>query len=290
MPSRGSKVNPFRFVVFAFSLLWPLVCSSTLLAQTTTAPEPPRTAVEVSDDSSSPTAKTKEFAAQAIRVAIYDHSDGSAKSPKALRKILTEVAGFTCQKVTPQDIRDGKLADCDVLIIPGGSGSLQSKNLEQSGRDQIRSFVQNGGGYVGICAGSYLATSDYTWSLHLLNAKVFDRAHWARGTGEVRLKITDSGQSLLQENANEVACYYGQGPLLIPDTKPDLPAYEPLAEYATEIAEKGAPMGVMIGTTAIARSHFGKGRVICYSPHPEQSGGPNHLILHGVRWVAGEDE
>lgn len=283
-------MNPFRFVVFAFSLLWSLVCSSPLvLAQTVTAPEPSSTAAETSSVSS-PTATTKEFAAQTIRVAIYDHSDGSAKSPKALRTILTDEAGFTCLKVTPQDIRDGKLSDCDLLIVPGGSGSLQSKRLEQAGRDQIRSFVQNGGGYVGICAGSYLATSDYTWSLHLLNAKVLDRAHWARGTGEVRLKITDSGQSLLQENADEVACYYGQGPLLIPDTKPDLPAYEALAEYATEIAEKGAPMGVMIGTTAIARSHFGKGRVICYSPHPEQSGGPNHLLLHGVRWVAGNEE
>lgn len=279
-------MHSLHSIMLVGSLLWILVAPvARVAAQTAIATE---SESSVPEDTNSPSSPTSQAAIQYARVAIYDHSDGSAKSPKALRKILTEDAGFKCLKVTPRDIRDGKLADCDVLIIPGGSGSLQSKKLEQSGRDQIRSFVQNGGGYVGICAGSYLATSDYTWSLHLLNAKVFDRAHWARGTGEVRLKVTDVGQSLLQEDDPEIACYYGQGPLLIPDTKSELPAYEPLAEYATEIAEKGAPRGVMIGTTAIARSHFGKGRVICYSPHPEQSGGPNHLILHGVRWAAGE--
>ena len=42
----------------------------------------------------------------------------------------------------------------------------------------------------------------------------------------------------------------------------------------------------MIGTTAIARSKFGRGRVICFSPHPESSRGPNHFIRAGVRWAA----
>jgi hypothetical protein len=30
---------------------------------------------------------------------------------------------------------------------------------------------------------------------------------------------------------------------------------------------------------------FGEGHVICYSPHPEVSGGPNDLIAAGVRWA-----
>ncbi|MBL8813068.1 MAG: biofilm PGA synthesis protein PgaC [Planctomycetaceae bacterium] len=230
-----------------------------------------------------------ETKTERLRIAIYDHSDGSAKAPKALRRILTEESGFECVKVTPEDIQKDGLKDCHALIMPGGSGSLQAKKLGETGRRNIQQFVTSGGGYVGICAGSYLASSDYEWSLHLLNAKVFDRAHWARGTGEVTIKLTTEGKQFLSEDKEELPVYYGQGPLLIPDTKPDLPAFEPLAAYATEIAKKGAPTGVMIGTTAIARAPYGKGRVICFSPHPEVSGGPNHLISAGVRWAAGTD-
>lgn len=228
--------------------------------------------------------------AQAInspaRVAIYDHSDGSAAGPQNLMQFLTEQEGFECQRVTPTEIQEGILKDFDVLIIPGGSGSLQSKKLEEAGLQQVRQFVKAGGGYVGICAGSYLASTQYSWSLGLINARVWDRAHWARGTGDVQLAMTASGRRLLNEVQPQVKVMYGQGPLLLPDTQPDLPGYEVLAEYQTEVALKGAPEGSMVGTHAIIRSKYGDGRVICFSPHPEKQGGPRHLMLAGVRWAA----
>jgi glutamine amidotransferase-like uncharacterized protein len=224
-----------------------------------------------------------------VRVGVYDHSSGTAKGPKSLGRFLVEESGFQCQKLTPADIQAGKLAEVDVLIMPGGSGSAQANNLGEEGREAVREFVRRGGGYVGICAGSYLASSNYTWSLHLINAQVVDREHWARGTGTATLRLSESGKMLLSEPEDEIDVYYGQGPLLAPDDKVDLPSYEVLAEYVTEIAKKGAPTGVMIGTTAIARAPFGNGRVICYSPHPEVASGPNHLMLHGVRWAAGVD-
>ncbi len=220
-----------------------------------------------------------------IRVAVYDHSDGSASGPKNLKRILGKENGFDAVVVTPQQIRDGVLEDFDVLIMPGGSGSKQSEMLEESGRSTVKEFVDNGGGYVGICAGSYLASSHYSWSLGLLNAKVWDRVHWARGTGTVSLAISPAGNEVLGADENALECYYGQGPLLVPDNNPDLPGYEVLATYETEIAKKGAPKGAMVGTHAIVRTMYGNGRVICYSPHPEKSGGPNSIMAEGVRWA-----
>jgi putative intracellular protease/amidase len=222
-----------------------------------------------------------------LRVAIYNHSDGTAKAPRALMKFLTDAAGFKCREVKPDDVRDDCLKDFDVLIVPGGSGSKQAEKLEPVGREKIVEFVRKGHGYVGICAGSYLATNDYTWSLGLLNAKVLDRAHWARGTGPVKVTLTPAGKAALGEKADELDVYYGQGPLLAPGGKAEPAAYEPLATFATEIAKNGAPKGVMPGTTAIARGTFGAGRVICFSPHPEVSGGPNHLVAAGVKWAGG---
>lgn len=225
-------------------------------------------------------------AKQLVSVAIYDHSDGSAKGPNNLARFLTRENGFACTRVSPQDIRDGVLANFDVLIMPGGSGSKQSEMLEATGRDKIRDFVHGGGGYVGICAGSYLASSHYKWSLGIINARVWDRFHWARGMGKVTLSLSDSGCQLLGSGSPEIEVFYGQGPLLVPNDKPDLPGYQVLATYKTEIAEKGAPAGAMVDTHAIIRSCYGNGHVICFSPHPEEPGGPNFLMIEGVRWAA----
>ncbi len=224
-----------------------------------------------------------------VWVAIYDHSDGSANGPKNLERFLTREAGFRCERLHPDEIRSGRLDAFDVLIVPGGSGSKQAKNLGKQGRENVRNFVAEGKGYVGICAGSYLATSDYDWSLHILNAKVIDRAHWARGTGNVDLQLTEGGRSFWSQDEKLISVYYGQGPLLAPDLKPDLPSFQSLAEYGTEIAKNNAPTGVMVGTTAIARAAYKQGRVICFSPHPESHSATEHLVLKGVRWASGKE-
>ena len=222
--------------------------------------------------------------AAVVRVAVYDDNEQVSKGPKNLLRILAPESGFHAERITSDQIRAGGLEGFDVVIMPGGSGSKQAERLQESGRREIREFVRAGGGYVGICAGSYLASSHYDWSLGLINARVWDRAHWDRGGGEVCIRMTDPGLQLLGRGG-DVEVQYNQGPLLVPDDESDLPGYEVLATFATEVAEKGAQPGSMTGTHAIVRSMYGSGRVICYSPHPEVTGGPNEIIASGVRWA-----
>jgi hypothetical protein len=227
-----------------------------------------------------------------IRVVCLDVFGTGAEGigPKNLRRCLGTGTGFTFRTASPAEIRAAALATCDVLVCPGGSGSGQSKQLEAAGRGAIQEFVRAGGGYVGICAGAYLATSHYPWSLGILDAEVRDTRHWARGTGTVVLELSPLGRRLLGVEEDAIECYYGQGPLLAPGNRDDLPDYEGLATYGTEIAEKGAPSGVMIGTTAIAAGSFGRGRVLCFSPHPEKTQGLDPFIRRGTRWAAGRDD
>jgi len=237
------------------------------------------------------------YSAEPIRIGVYSHSTNAAKVSQIVgvfTNILTAEKGFEVQRVDPSTIRAGVLTNLNVLIMPGGSGSKQATNLETPGCEAIQKFVRDGGGYVGICAGAYLASSHYSWSLNLINAKVIDRNHWARGKGNVVLTLTPLGQKVLGHPESEVEVFYGQGPLYGRGTNDTLPAYEELAIYKTEVEKEnvpaGVPMGVMPGTTAIARGEYGKGRVICYSPHPEKPFEPVfHLIENGVRWAAGKD-
>jgi glutamine amidotransferase-like uncharacterized protein len=224
-----------------------------------------------------------------VRVAVF-RGDGVGPSSENLIAALKPADGgkFEVVRLTADDIRGGKLADIDVLVQPGGSGSKQGKALGEKGRQAVRKYISDGGGLLGVCGGAYLATNDYSWSLNLIDAKVLDRKHWARGTGTVTLRLSPQGAAFFQHDGDELAIHYGQGPLLARREwdDPEVPDYESLAIYVTEIAKNGAPQGVMAGTSAAVRCEYGNGRVFCFSPHPELTEGLHHLIPLAVNWLA----
>jgi glutamine amidotransferase-like uncharacterized protein len=228
-----------------------------------------------------------------VRVGIYSHSPETASGPRLLERFLTSEAGFTTSVLSPQQIREGVLGQYDVVILPGGSGSAQSRHLEESGLEAIREFVRGGGGYVGICAGAYLATTHYDWSLGIINAEVLDRddGRWARGSGTVTLSLTESGQRALGHDQSEGDVFYRNGPLYGKGGRTDLPEFETLATFATAIAQNNNTRPEsMLGTVAIARSFFGAGRVVAISPHPESPTGHNHWVASLVKWAAGAED
>ena len=227
-----------------------------------------------------------------VRVAVFE-GDGVGASFAQLIAALKEdgTRTFDVARISPEEIQGGKLAGYDVLIHPGGSGGKQGKALGDNGRKAVREFVRGGGGYLGVCAGAYLATNDYDWSLNLIDAKVVDRRHWARGVGLVKLELSPTGQSFFGHDGSDMEVHYAQGPLLgRPEwDDPEVPDYQSLAIYSSEIALKGAPEGVMARTSAAVRCEFGKGRVFCFSPHPELTDGLHHWIPLVVTWTAGKD-
>ena len=219
---------------------------------------------------------------QGTRVGVYQDI-GSGRSLVNLLEILKKFDNVTVQKLMAADIQAGALADVDVLIHPGGSGGKQGRNLGEVGREKIRRFLHDGGGFIGICAGAYLASVDYSWSLDILDAKVIDRKHWARGTGTVVIGLSEEG--FLNSDQEELKIFYGQGPLLAPGNKRGIEDYHAVATFKTEIAKNGAPKGVMVGTTAIAQGKFGQGRVVCFSPHPEMTEGLDDLVRQAIEHV-----
>ncbi|HWB00014.1 MAG TPA: BPL-N domain-containing protein [Pirellulales bacterium] len=230
--------------------------------------------------------------ASPIRVAIYTiNQDSDPKSYKLLHARddlrVTYLRGF--------DIRAGRLDDFDLLFVPGGSASKQARFMEEEGREKVREFVRHGGGYMGICAGGYLATCSYDWGLNILDAKTVDREHWARGIGTVEIELSRPAQSLFESNLQRVLIHYGNGPILAPAENDQIPDFEVLATYRSEVTKKNVPGGVMPDTPAAVRSTYGKGRVIVFSCHPDI---PTATVTEGLQawlprmiyWAAGRDE
>ncbi len=189
------------------------------------------------------------------------------------------------------DIRAGMLDEFDVLLVPGGSGSKQAAMLEAEGREKVREFVRSGGGYFGICAGGYLATCGYDWSLAILDAKTIDTKHWARGKGNVKIELQPKACELLKASDPAIDIFYANGPILARGQRDDLPDFETLAEYRSEVKKEGVPGGVMPNTPAAVRGSYGHGRVIVFSCHPDipQEGVTPNLVdwlPRAVYWAA----
>lgn len=223
--------------------------------------------------------------ADPLDVAIYDGPGVGGKGPTLMHKILTD-RGHHADIVSPDDVREGKLKQFDVVIFPGGSGSGEAKGLGEDGLQQVRDFIRSGGGYVGVCAGAYLGTSRYDWGLKVIDAQTVDSKHWKRGIGMVQIELTDAGRKVLGNRKGPLEIRYANGPLLGPFNDDDLPDYEVLAYFRSELAENGAPEGMMVDTPAIVSAGYKDGRVLLISPHAEGIPDLEFIIENAVRWSA----
>lgn len=221
-----------------------------------------------------------------IRVALYDDAGSTGKGVPRVTELLGKDANFTLSVLKGTEIAAGALKDQDVVIFTGGSGSKQAAGLGEAGKAEVRKFVDNGGGYVGICAGAYLACAGFDWSLGVLDAKTVSNK-WKRGIGDVKIEVHEKAPAATGISAGEQSIRYANGPIIKPAGREDIPDYETLATFRTELAENNSPKGAMVDSPAWARSTFGKGRVIISSPHPEQTAGMDAFVASAVKWAAG---
>jgi hypothetical protein len=221
-----------------------------------------------------------------IRAALYDAA-GTNKGPAALEQDLRGAKDVVVHRVGPPELRPETLAQFDVLIMPGGKSRVQCKALGAAGRRAVRGFVRAGGGYVGFCAGAYLATLGAKNFLGILDARLLDVRHRLRGHGTVKIELTPAGRKILGERTGLIEIRYANGPLLTPARRSTLPDFETLAVYRSEVVGNGADKGVMKNTPAVAAGRFGEGRVVCFGSHPEYTPGLEPFVHRAVRFAAG---
>ena len=63
------------------------------------------------------------------------------------------------------DIQNGALDHVQILVMPGGADLYNCEKLDGRGNALIRTFVENGGVYLGICAGAYYACNAIEWGI-----------------------------------------------------------------------------------------------------------------------------
>ncbi len=220
-----------------------------------------------------------------LKIAIFDGPGSGESGIKNVSARARQLPQATVTALKPAEVGTRDLAEFDIIVFSGGSGRAQSKAIGEAGRRNVQEFVRRGGGYLGVCAGAYLACAGFDWSLGLLNAKTVS-GKWKRGRAMVRIELTDEGRGIFGPVSETFTIRYANGPIIQPLGRAGLPPYETAAVFRSEVAENGSPQGVMVSSPAIVFGTFGQGRVLTLSPHSEDTPGLENVIPRALAWLA----
>lgn len=243
-------------------------------------------------------APPKETNRKKIHVAIYDDSGASEKGVNTVSDVLERESDIEISHLDAIDMRQEVLSQFDVVIFGGGSGSKEAAAIGSEGAAAVRHFVNTGGGYIGICAGAYLCSSHYTWSLNLIDTHVFTgkkeiegvgtKSMWYRGAVSTqKMQLTREGKELFGNLEEHLDVKYHNGPIVSPRGKEGLSPYTVLSWFRSEKVLYPPQKGTMINTPAIISGDYGKGKVISISPHPESTRGLESILTTAVRALGG---
>lgn len=217
-----------------------------------------------------------------LRVMVFEARGVGPRALATAMEAYGAARGLRARRVGPEDVRAGVLDEADVVLFTGGRGSVQGGLLGEEGRARVRRFVAGGGGYVGICAGSYLAlqgAAEFN-KIALVAGEHATGDRWRRGVRPTRVEPNDGSEAY--------ALHYANGPLFARRAVAGLAPFVVLATFDADVhwAEYGTLAGEMPGTPAVVAAQNGRGRLILFSPNPTlDPAHPDHLV-QATRWVA----
>jgi glutamine amidotransferase-like uncharacterized protein len=163
-------------------------------------------------------------------------------------------------------INRGDLAQYDLLFIPGSDMFKIAEDISEAGKENIRGFIRNGGGYVGVCGGAYFAGKKIIWSgkemtddplLEIFDGTcvgVLDRIAKYPKYDMCTIEITDEEHPVTTGTGDSIRVLYYWGPAMLPEAGSDVTV---LGRYAVN------------DRAAMIAYEYGAGRVFLIGPIAE---------------------
>ena len=208
-------------------------------------------------------------------------------------------------------VQEGGLEGLDVLAVSGGDTFSIAAALGATGARKIQAFIENGGLYIGSCAGAYLPMNSSKPPLNLFNfaavkitnlSKLLPACHqmtykFSTAYGccyvfhpvreAVGLRINDSLPFTVAGSLT--APLYGGPGMLVSDTDQVLAYYEYFTNKTAFLVDEALACETLIGKAAAVRVPFGSGCLYLFGPHFEHPHYPqaNRLVADAVFWDTG---
>lgn len=199
---------------------------------------------------------------------IFIYDDGIHNNGALMATLHDTMPNHIVRYCTASMIINNCLDNAQLLVMPGGADLYFCEKLNGIGNQKIKSFVESGGAYLGICAGAYYACSAIDWNMgEIAGARelafydgmaigpVFE---WVEKPNDIYNGSWVSDASLKTKDGNSLTHYNG-GPVFS----------EPKTENETVLARydslPDSPAAIVCGT-------YGDGQYILSSPHIELYG------------------
>ena len=211
-------------------------------------------------------------------------------------------------------VRDQGLDHLDVLIISGGDTFAVAKALGPGGARRIKRFVENGGTYIGSCAGAYLPMKSSKKPLDLFNfadikitnlskklpQAIVDSCKFCTAYGcdfvfhPVREAVTL--KTAASRNPHAVtefdAPLYGGPGMTARNEEWVLARYTGFTQKTRFLTGRDIAEKTLLTRAAVVRVPYGKGCFFLMGPHLEHPGykTANHYIIDTMIRPAAEDQ
>lgn len=93
---------------------------------------------------------------------ICKHEYGSTGCSEAVQQVAIRY-GYDARLITAEEFTPAVLRNVKIWFQPGGRAKHQAELMPPEMKAAIKSYVQNGGSYIGFCAGGFLATEKFGW-------------------------------------------------------------------------------------------------------------------------------
>ena len=211
-----------------------------------------------------------------VKFGLYVDNGASGNGVFHLASLIAHSPQAELTLLLAEDIRNGKLKDVDVLIMPGGGSRKQCTTIGFDHLEKVRSFVRNGGGYVGTCAGMFNVFE------HLMRLLPYSR-HLKTGgsTAYVKVDITPEGAKILGlDSPGSRVVRYSGGPAAykLENSKCEGKGVS-LATFHSSVSRDKAHEGKFTGSDALIYGTYGKGKVAAVSFHPEYWESTHDIML-----------
>ena len=221
--------------------------------------------------------------AKKLRVGFYVDAGSQGGGVLKLARLISYTPQFELILLDGKDLRDGKLSEIDLLLVPGGSSQMQYQTMQESGAQAVRDFVSAGGSYFGVCAGFHCAMN----RPERIKLLPYGRKGSAGYQGPAAVEISEEGAKLLGVSPGRILGYYSLGPISIQEKDWQNSSAKTLALFKNSSTQPMEPTNKMFNSPAIIFGNHGKGKVVATSFHPEVYKNTNNIVFGCINLVTG---
>jgi glutamine amidotransferase-like uncharacterized protein len=240
-------------------------------------------------DSTSSKYKLDDSVSTSIKVCLYLDT-GVFESCKTNTVNMLNEMQCNYSVINRDSILNGALSHYNLLLMPGGDMWQYRSYLAPAGMAKITEYVSQGGGYIGICGGSYFAAYQIVWrgwvnqprdSISIYGLNLFPAI--ADGPIEdfapsyvdskCQIKIVQPGHPIATDLPDVVQPYYDHGPMFLFDDSINVSTFG---------------RTVMGNKKIILSFQYGIGKVFLTGAHPEADNSRLSWVMvkNAVKWCS----